>query len=154
MADAVRCPHCANMTSSALAHCQRCGTGWEGAPTHTAHMVPSASPPQSQSLQSPQSYHYAAPGPAAPPPVFYKNPSIGAVLSFLFMGLGQIYNGQIGKGVVFIILYGVSWLLCLVVIGFITTPVLWILGMIDAYSSAQGINRRMYAEETAQPEPR
>ena len=28
----------------------------------------------------------------------YPNPGIAAVLSFLFTGLGQIYNGQIGKG--------------------------------------------------------
>lgn len=33
------------------------------------------------------------------PPVFYKNPGLAAVLSFFFMGLGQIYNGQIAKGV-------------------------------------------------------
>jgi TM2 domain-containing membrane protein YozV len=32
------------------------------------------------------------------PPIFYKNPSIATILSFFWMGLGQIYNGQIGKG--------------------------------------------------------
>jgi len=36
------------------------------------------------------------------------------------MGLGQIYNGQIGKGIIFIILYGISVALMFVVIGFIT----------------------------------
>jgi len=34
------------------------------------------------------------------PPKFYKNPSIATILSFFYMGLGQIYNGQIGKGIV------------------------------------------------------
>jgi len=71
----------------------------------------------------------------------YKNPGLEAVLSFFYMGLGQIYNGQIGKGVVFIILYSVSWLLMIVLIGFITTPVFWIFGMYDAYKSAENINR-------------
>jgi len=33
------------------------------------------------------------------------------------MGLGQIYNGQIGKGVLFIIFYGISVALMWVVIG-------------------------------------
>jgi len=74
------------------------------------------------------------------PPVFYKNPGLAAILSFFYMGLGQIYNGQLSKGIVFIIAYSISWLLMLVVIGIITTPVLWIYGMYDAYKSAEKIN--------------
>lgn len=80
------------------------------------------------------------------PPKFYKNPSISVVLSFLITGLGQIYNGQIGKGVIFIILWAISVLLMFVVIGFVTTPILWIWGMIDAYKSAQKINEKIAAE--------
>jgi TM2 domain-containing membrane protein YozV len=71
-----------------------------------------------------------------------KNAGLAAVLSFLFMGLGQIYNGQIGKGIGFIVAYVVSWCLMFVVIGFITTPVLWIWGIVDAYKSAERINRQ------------
>ncbi|PKP60237.1 hypothetical protein CVT91_05455 [Candidatus Atribacteria bacterium HGW-Atribacteria-1] len=62
------------------------------------------------------------------------------------MGLGQIYNGQIVKGVVFIILYGISVALMWVVIGFITTPILWIWGMVDANNSAKKINENMATE--------
>ena len=80
------------------------------------------------------------------PPKFYKNPSIATILSFFFMGLGQIYNGQIGKGVVFIILYGISVALMWVVIGFVTTPILWIWGMVDANNSAKKINEKMAIE--------
>ena len=80
------------------------------------------------------------------PPKFYKNPSIATILSFFFMGLGQIYNGQIGKGVVFIILYGISVALMWVVIGFVTTPILWIWGMVDANNSAKKINENMAKE--------
>jgi TM2 domain-containing membrane protein YozV len=80
------------------------------------------------------------------PPKFYKNPSIATILSFFFMGLGQIYNGQIGKGVVFIILYGISVALMWVVLGFVTTPILWIWGMIDANNSAKKINENMAKE--------
>ena len=78
------------------------------------------------------------------PPVFYKNPAISVILSFFFMGLGQIYNGEIGKGILFIILYGISCALIFVFIGLITTPILWIVGMIDAHSSANRINQQMY----------
>ena len=80
------------------------------------------------------------------PPKFYKNPALAAVLSFFFMGLGQIYNGQIGKGILFIVLYGISVLLMYIVIGFITTPILWIWGMVDAHKSAQKINERLAAQ--------
>jgi len=74
------------------------------------------------------------------PPAFYKNPGLAAVLSFFYMGLGQIYNGQIAKGLVFIVAYTFSWILMIVVIGFLTTPVMWIFGMWDAYRSAEKIN--------------
>jgi len=80
------------------------------------------------------------------PPKFYKNPATATILSFFVMGLGQIYNGQIGKGIVFIILYAISWLLMFVIIGFITTPILWIWGMIDANRSAKKINEKIAAE--------
>ena len=33
-----------------------------------------------------------------------RNPLLAAILSVIVAGLGQIYNGQIGKGIVFIIL--------------------------------------------------
>jgi TM2 domain-containing membrane protein YozV len=80
------------------------------------------------------------------PPKFYKNPSTATILSFFFMGLGQIYNGQIGKGIAFIVLYGISLLLMFILIGFVTTPILWIVGMIDANKSAKKINNRLAAE--------
>lgn len=79
------------------------------------------------------------------PPKFYKNPSIAAVLSFFYMGLGQIYNEQVAKGVVFIIIYLISIALMFVFIGFITTPILWIWGMIDAILSAKKINKTIAA---------
>jgi TM2 domain-containing membrane protein YozV len=74
------------------------------------------------------------------PPVFYKNPGLAAVLSFFYMGLGQIYNGQIAKGIAFIVLYTISILMIFILIGIITTPILFIYGMYDAYKSAEKIN--------------
>lgn len=76
-------------------------------------------------------------------PKFYKNPSVATILSFFFMGLGQIYNGQIGKGVLFIVFYFISILLMFVIIGLITTPILWIWGMVDANNSAKRINQEL-----------
>jgi len=76
-----------------------------------------------------------------PPPQFYKNPGLAAVLSFFYMGLGQIYNGQIAKGILFIVAFSISLFLMILVIGFVTTPILFIYGIWDAYKSAEKINR-------------
>jgi TM2 domain-containing membrane protein YozV len=70
-----------------------------------------------------------------------KNPGLAAVLSFFFAGLGQIYNGEIGKGIAFIIIYFFCLLSMLVGIGFFLVPVVWIGGMIDAHHSAERINK-------------
>jgi TM2 domain-containing membrane protein YozV len=71
-----------------------------------------------------------------------KNPGVAAVLSFFITGLGQIYNGQIAKGVLFIIIQGINVLLMYIVIGFITFPIFWIWGMVDAYRTAEKINSK------------
>lgn len=70
-----------------------------------------------------------------------KNSGLAAVLSFFFTGLGQIYNGQIGKGVLFMIVQTINFLLMFVIIGFITAPIFWIWGMVDAYKTAEKINK-------------
>jgi TM2 domain-containing membrane protein YozV len=71
-----------------------------------------------------------------------KNPGVAAVLSFFYCGLGQIYNGQIFKGILMFVAYSISWLMMYIVVGFITTPILWIWGMYDAYRNAERINRQ------------
>ena len=92
-------------------------------------------------------------------PAVYKNPGLAAVLSFFYMGLGQIYNGQIAKGVAFIVIYTFSWIMIIVLIGLLTTPVLWIYGMYDAYKSAERMNRdmammqHMYSQSHPPPGP-
>lgn len=72
-----------------------------------------------------------------------KSPGLAAVLSFFICGLGQIYNGQILKGLVFVVAYLISWLMMWIVIGFITTPIMWIWGIVDAYHVAQKINAQV-----------
>lgn len=69
-----------------------------------------------------------------------KNPGLAAVLSALWIGLGQIYNGEIAKGILLMIVYVISVFLIFLFIGFVTTPILWILGIYDAYNTAKKIN--------------
>ena len=74
----------------------------------------------------------------APP----KNAGIAAVLSFFWSGLGQIYNGQIGKGIALIIAQFINALLMVVLVGLILYPVVWIWCIYDAYAEAERINAR------------
>lgn len=69
-----------------------------------------------------------------------KNPGIAAVLSFIITGAGQIYNGEIGKGIGLMVLQVVNVLLMAVLIGFITFPATWIWAIYDAYKTAEKIN--------------
>ncbi|KXB06746.1 hypothetical protein AKJ51_03000 [candidate division MSBL1 archaeon SCGC-AAA382A20] len=69
-----------------------------------------------------------------------KSPGIAAVASALFTGLGQIYNGQISKGIMFIVIGAVFAGLMLVIIGFVLYPIFWIYNVYDAYKTAKKIN--------------
>jgi len=68
-----------------------------------------------------------------------KDPILAAVLSFLFTGLGQIYLGKVGRGFAFMIAQVISFSLMFVGIGFITTPLLFIWCIWDAYNQAKEI---------------
>lgn len=71
-----------------------------------------------------------------------KDPGLAAVLSFFFSGLGQIYNGQILKGLLFMAVQAINLVLMLVLVGFFTGFIVWIWAMVDAYTSAELINAR------------
>ena len=73
-------------------------------------------------------------------PVIYKNPLAALALSFLFPGLGQLYNNQNRKAITLIVGYIVSLILCLILVGVILAIVVWIYGMYDAYNSAKALN--------------
>jgi hypothetical protein len=92
-----------------------------------------------------------------------KSPAVAALLSFLWCGLGQIYNGNIGKGVLLMMTYPIciviSWLgifaliraaaatgpnsiakLLIAVVVSSAAPALWIDGMVGAFRTARRIN--------------
>jgi TM2 domain-containing membrane protein YozV len=137
-----------------LAYCPSCGKPYDGSPV----FCPNCGKPLSSAAPSQQSYcpHCGKPvDPVAeicpscgvrirqaPQPVVrdQKNPGLAAVLSFFFTGLGQIYNGQIGKGILFLVLGIVFLITIIVLIGFILYPVFWIYNIYDAYNTAKKIN--------------
>lgn len=71
-----------------------------------------------------------------------RSPLLAAVLSLIFSGLGQIYNGEIAKGVVFIVVQLINAALTTVLIGFVLMPIVGLWAMIDAYLVAKRNNER------------
>lgn len=72
-----------------------------------------------------------------------KNPGVAALLSgigFLIpiaAGAGQIYNGEIGKGIAFGLIQAVNFGLIFLLIGLVTFPLFGIYTVYDAYNKAQ-----------------
>ena len=124
MCTIVICPNCGKNTPEGK-FCESCG----------------ASVQTTQTFQQPvaQQPVYAAQQPAAAM-MQKKSAGVAVILSFFLPGLGQIYNGQIGKGIILIILSVVFWLLSSIVIGIPFYIILWIYGMYNAYSTANKIN--------------
>ena len=71
-----------------------------------------------------------------------RNPLLAAILSLILAGLGQIYNGQITKGVVFIILQIINGALTVVLIGWVLMPIVSLWAILDAYLVAKRNNER------------
>lgn len=71
-----------------------------------------------------------------------KSPGLALLGSFFFPGLGQLVNGQVGKGIAMVVAYLVSLVLLFVLIGFVLVPAIWIWSMVDAYSGAKQWNAR------------
>jgi TM2 domain-containing membrane protein YozV len=71
-----------------------------------------------------------------------RNPVLAAILSLMVAGLGQIYNGQVTKGVIFIIIQLINGALTAVLIGWLLLPLVGLWAMIDAYMTAKHNNER------------
>ena len=71
-----------------------------------------------------------------------KSSGLAAVMSFFIMGLGQIYNGQIAKGLGLIVAEVVLWTLTVFTLGIASLILLplWIWNIYDAYKTAEAIN--------------
>jgi TM2 domain-containing membrane protein YozV len=71
-----------------------------------------------------------------------KSAGLAAVLSFFISGLGQVYNGQILKGLVIIVVQIINGALTTILIGWIPLAIVWVWAIIDAYREAERINAR------------
>lgn len=101
------------------------------------------SSPQPTTTPLPAVPQLPPPAPAVPQPP--KNPWIALVLSFLFPGIGQIYNGQIAKAIFFASAFIGTIYLCVTAdpmpFAFFI-PFTVFANLVDAYRSATLINAR------------
>lgn len=80
---------------------------------------------------------------------FFRNPGVSAVLSTLVPGLGQVYNGQLRKGIPLLVLSVLSLAFSPAIriperfAVYLLYLVLWVLGIVDAYKSAVKINVKL-----------
>lgn len=109
-------------------------------PPTSGVLVPAQHPPTG-ALATPQ-LAYTQQGYVAVTRVAPKSPGLALLGSFFFPGLGQLINGQVGKGIAMFVAYLVSIALVLAIIGFVLVPAIWIWSMVDAYSGAQQWNAR------------
>lgn len=72
-----------------------------------------------------------------------KSPGLAALLSGLIPGLGQVYNGQVGKGVLILIFFMFSVILVINILFFfryVLPLIIWSYGIYDAYQTAEWNN--------------
>ena len=83
-----------------------------------------------------------------------KNPIFAVIASFIFPGLGQIYNGELRKGIGYIIIGIIFVSICVflaqsrhiigpVMVSSAAYLLLWVSTMYDAYKTAEMINSQL-----------
>lgn len=77
-----------------------------------------------------------------------KSPVLAAILSFLIIGLGQVYLGLTKKGIILFILAIISGFLMLILVGFVLWLLVWVYAIYDGYNSANKMNEGIAVEDT------
>lgn len=110
------------------------------APTGQPHWGYPPGSPNHQPMAPYESTHPAHP----PHRASNSHPVVAGVLSFFLPGLGQFYNGEIGKGILLLFSYAFLWI-------FYLFPIVWAWSVIDAFMVAEYRNQRALNAEPQQP---
>ncbi|ELZ91926.1 TM2 domain-containing protein [Haloferax mucosum ATCC BAA-1512] len=65
------------------------------------------------------------------------NPFVAALLSAIFPGMGQLYNRELGRGLVFAVAMVVASFSVVIAVGLVLAPAVWIYAIYDAYTRAE-----------------
>lgn len=98
---------------------------------------------QPQYQVQPYQQPYPPQSPYAPPgmTIAPKSPGVALLISFFLPGVGSMYAGSVGLGVIILVLWLISVATVFILIGWILAPACWIWGMIAACMNAQRWNR-------------
>ena len=77
-----------------------------------------------------------------------KSSGLAALLSFLIIGLGQVYLGLTKKGIILFVLAIISGILIFVLIGWILWVLVWVYAIYDAYNSGEKMRNGIEVEDT------
>lgn len=77
-----------------------------------------------------------------------KSPALAVVFSFFLPGVGSIYAGKAAKGTWTLVAYLFAWLSCLLLIGFILAPAVWIFGMVAGANDVTKHNDQLIGRAT------
>ena len=85
-------------------------------------------PPQSSGGYPPAPYQqpYPAGGYAPPMQIVPKNAGVALLISFFLPGVGSMYAGKTTTGVIILIGYIISWILTIIIIGFVGVFGFWL----------------------------
>ena len=117
------CANCGFEMPKSTKFCPECGTSTSG--------VPQAVGSTGNAIMNPD-----------------KSPGLAALLSFLIIGLGQVYIGLTKKGIMLFVAAIISGILMLFVIGWITWLIVWAYAIYDAYNSAEKMKNGIAVEDT------
>ncbi len=81
-----------------------------------------------------------------------KDPRLAAALSAVFTGLGQIYNGQLVKGMLFAVVQLVNVSVIPLGVGLVTAPLFWGYAVYDAYRVAAIMSSASTPRTTSPPD--
>ena len=94
----------------------------------------------------------ASHSPATRPPRL-RQPWLAILLSIPLPGLGQIYNGQVGKGLLFILVHIANFILIHWFVGLITAPAFWLYALFDAVDTTERLNAQARKAIAAEGRP-
>lgn len=77
-----------------------------------------------------------------------KSPHFSLFLSFVFPGLGQLYNGNTKSGMTFIVLGIITLSMILILIGWVLYPLTCLVSAISAYKGANRTNAQFREQVT------
>ncbi|MGQ4809045.1 hypothetical protein NKDENANG_02441 [Candidatus Entotheonellaceae bacterium PAL068K] len=142
MALYIHCPNCYEQLEEMHQDCTHCGVALPPGVLYALASALGKAPSQPQTATvGHMPAHLFPPSPSAgPPPPRRQNstlrPWLAAALS-LFCGLGQLYNGQVIKGMILIVLGTASLVNWQYFVSQLIAPLLWLYAIVDAYLVAR-----------------